>query len=101
MVTWFRARVNCLSFGEQKWERRGERCKLCGEEGEDLVHFLLNCERLEDYRRQSLQLQRPRMERQIDQVGEFLFGNQCEREKRKILHQMWTKRRGVLESATN
>ena len=99
-VTWFRARVNCLGFGDQRWERRGDRCKLCGQEGEDLVHFLLTCERLDEMRRQSVQLQRPRMERPVDQVGEFLFGRQMEEQKRRLLHKMWMMRGGILGTQT-
>ena len=98
-VTWFKARVNCLSFGDQRWERRSEMCKLCGQGGEDLVHFILICGRLDGLRRQSLQLQRPWMEKKEDQVGQFLFGEQFQVQRRQLLHAMWKRRGRILENS--
>ena len=93
--------MNCLNFGEQRWERRSERCRLCGQEGEDLVHFMLICGRLDGLRRQSLQLQRPWVERMEDQVGQFLFDEQLQVQKRQLLNEMWKRRGRILRGTIN
>ena len=72
-------------------------CILCGEEGEDLVHFLLHCKELQGLRNEMLQLQRPMVEDPVETVGEFLFGKTFEGQKRKLLHRMWLRRRRILE----
>ena len=46
---WFRARTNCLWLGDRKREREEERCMICRkEELENLLHFVFDCEELED-----------------------------------------------------
>ena len=48
-----RARINALKLEEHKGrgiEGYNKKCKLCGEEEEDLVHFISRCEKLEPVR---------------------------------------------------
>ena len=48
-----RARINALKLEEQKGRGRenyNKRCKLCGEEDEDMVHFIVKCRNLEEKR---------------------------------------------------
>ena len=48
-----RARINALKLEEQKGrgiENYNKSCKLCGEEDEDLVHFITKCKNLEQNR---------------------------------------------------
>ena len=48
-----RARINALKLEEQKGRGRenyNKRCKLCGEEDEDMVHFIVKCKNLEEER---------------------------------------------------
>lgn len=91
-LLWFRARSNCLSLGEDRWQRRAEECRVCRETGEDIEHFILDCMPLEEQRKSSIVLQRPRLESRLEVMGEFLFGEGNARVKRETLYNMWLER---------
>ena len=95
---WFAARTNCLWLGDRQRDREGDGCAACG--GlvvEDLRHFLLECEGLEEERRAAVELQRPRVEDFEETMGEFLFGGEggeCGRRKKMgVLKRMWKRRK--------
>ena len=76
----------------------GERdiCQICkGEVREDLLHFVLDCEKLEDLRVGAVELQRPRIEDGVELMGNFLFANNNDTKRRTILYKMWKKRRDL------
>ena len=89
---WFRARTNCLRLGDRNRHVGGEtECFICGEETEDLKHFILDCRGLETTRQTLTGLQRPRVEDWRVVVGEFLFGSEVGRNKRE-LYSLWRER---------
>ena len=47
----FKARADNLTLNSKKWNGRADtKCDLCGDEREDLVHFLIDCNKLENKR---------------------------------------------------
>ena len=93
-----RARVNSLKLEEAVGrgnEFYNRTCKLCNQEEEDLVHFLMKCPALERQRNDRLlnkDLQDPK-ERMI----EFLFKKEKFKEKARMIRMMWYTRRNILE----
>ena len=93
-VIWFKARTNCLTLGDRNRHIGGETdCFMCGQETENLRHFLLDCGELETTRRTMTGLQRPRREDWREVMGEFLFGEEKMRN-RGELYRLWRKREG-------
>ena len=89
---WFRARTNCLTLGDRNRHIGGTtECFMCGEEVEDLRHFILDCKELEEVRADMTRLQRPRLEDWREVIGEFLYGKEKERSKRE-LYGLWKAR---------
>ena len=72
--------------------QNGSNCKLCGGGMEDLRHFVLECQYLEEWRGELSELQRPRLEREEEVLGHFLFGEGDMRKRRRVLYQMWRER---------
>ena len=61
---------------------------MCNETDEDLFHFLLLCNKLDEIRR--VELQRPIMESEIVVVGNFIFEEEEQiYDKMRIVEQMW------------
>jgi len=90
---WLRARLNCLELGERKRFEGGDtRCTLCGEEVEDRKHVIMDCESLEEERREEVILQRPREENEEEILGRFLFEREGQMKRRAIFHRMWLSR---------
>ena len=72
-----RARINAFHLEEQKgWRQKNYNttCKLCGEEREDLVHFIIKCKSLETKRNYNL------IEKDIkypeDRIRKLLYRNE-------------------------
>ena len=90
----FGARSNSLNLNDMKKHSGGEAtCDVCGEEEEDLIHFMVRCRGLEDRRdRELIEKYRGRDDRET--TGKILFYmKKDEVEKlKKILRFMWTKR---------
>ena len=93
---WYRARANCLKLEDKNRETNKE-CKLCGEEIENLEHFLLKCGRLETIRTQDIRLQKPHNENVNEVIGEFLFTKDDINTKKEILKKMWQKRATIIK----
>ena len=91
-VIWFRARTNCLTLGDRKrhWGEETN-CFMCREGREDLRHFILDCDRLEEIRIGIIGLQRPRLEDWREVLGRFLYGEDGE-SGRRGLWRMWKER---------
>ena len=93
---WFRARTNCLWLGDRRREMDEERCMICGRGViEDLMHFVLDCEELEEERGLAIELQRPRVQQRRELIGEFLFGEEEKERKSGALMRMWRRRRQI------
>ena len=73
----------------------GDRRRDVKRELEDLLHFVLDCGKLEEERREAFELQRPKVEQRQTVVGEFLFGEEESGRKSKIFMKMWRKRRQI------
>lgn len=55
-----KARSDTLPLGWRNWEVEEEKiCALCRVENETLLHFLLNCNKLQEERNKCIELQRP------------------------------------------
>ena len=93
---WFRARTNCLDLDDKKWKELNS-CRLCGVEKEDLIHFLLICETLQQIRARSILLQRPHTSDATEQMGDFLFEYDDMEERKALLFQMWNARTNFLK----
>lgn len=93
----YRARANCLPFNDRK-RHTGEdtSCKICrqGSGSETLERFMLMCPVLSEERvKSTILLQQPFQEDNATTIAEFLFQAQDMMEKKKMLYQMWKKRR--------
>merc|ERR1712179_177357 len=93
-----RARINALKLEEQKGrgiENYNKKCKLCGEEDEDLVHFISKCEKLEqirDYNLLDKNISNPE-----DRMRTLLFKNDRRLKMGKLIRDLWDLRRKLLK----
>ena len=92
---WFAARTNCMMLGDRRWGE-GRECRMCGYEKEDQMHFILDCEWMEQYRQDAVELQRPRGPDREETLGCFLFGEESEVERRGVVLRMWRAREGMM-----
>ena len=91
----FRARTNTLNLRDRKRFKGEEtKCLICGEELENLQHFLLECEGYKEERITSMKLQQPYRENRSEVIGRFLFEikNEKEAEVKETIYKMWWKR---------
>ena len=86
----YQARTNTLQLSDRnRFGKESTACKLCKAEIEDLEHFLLHCQTLNNVRQEINTLQQPYIEDHDKIMMDFLF-NQEEMEARKEgLYQMW------------
>ncbi len=73
-------------------------CKLCGEEKEDLVHFLLWCPAYATERAESQILQQPYEE---EVLGKLLFENNNIAESKQMILKLWRKREKLMKDTEN
>ena len=72
-------------------------CKMCGDGIETLEHFILTCVALQGIRNRRVELQMPRAEQYLDQMGCILLlhtdhnDNDME-EKIQLIYDMWISR---------
>ena len=57
-----------------RFKREDISCVMCGGENEDIVHFVVECCKLQDCRNKIVKLQLPQEENSLELVGEVLFG---------------------------
>ena len=93
-VLLFRARANALDLKDRQRFTGGDTsCKLCGEEYEDLTHFMIRCRGLEGERNQQIVIKN-KEDNDEDTVGNILFeiDEKDLEETKKMLKRMWNKR---------
>ena len=95
----FRMRTNTLNLNDRnRFKGENISCVMCGAEKEDIVHFVVECCKLQEYRNGILKLQHPQEENSLELVGEVLFGDiSYQRE----LLEMWVERRNRVERASS
>ena len=95
----FRLRTNTLNLNDcNRFTGEDIRCVMCGGEKEDIVHFVVKCCKLQDYRNKIVKLQLPQEENSLELVGEVLFG---EVYYQRELLEMWVARRDRVGQASN
>ena len=93
-----RARTNSLKLEEHKG--RGvpgydRTCKLCMKEEENLVHFIVDCEELEDVR--NYKLINRSQETSEDRMITLLFYNDNQQDIGYMIKKLWEKRRNLMK----
>ena len=90
---WFRGRSNTLDINiENRHRTEGKTlCDLCEKEDETTIHFLLNCEELEDKRDKDI-IRKFSQTNKEDTIGEILFSKTDIEEIKCMLENMWRKR---------
>ena len=100
-VILFQARSNTLCLEDRK-RHVGEEtlCRLCQKENENLVHFILKCQKLSETREAIPPLQHAQKEDDEETLKDFLFnGKQDEEErekKKRWLYRLWKNRKSIL-----
>ena len=90
----FLARSNTLPLNiKRKYTGGDTKCELCNTENEDLVHFLINCKKLEHKMNKEIMLKN-RNENKETMVGNILFKEDKEKTK-EMITQMWNYRAGM------
>ena len=93
-----RARTNTLQVEEFIHRRNGNHdttFKLCGQEEEDLLHFIIKCPRLNQKRNRRL-MNRWRNRDKNRQVIDLLFNEKDFKEVSQMLRAMWLHRKDLL-----
>ena len=93
-----KARMNALKLEEQMGrgkENYDRSCKLCGQEDEDIVHFIVTCEKLEEARNTDL-LDRG-IENPEETMRKILFREERGQEVGKMIRKLWESRKKQLK----
>ena len=101
-VVLFQARTNSLPLEDRKrHESKETTCRLCGEETEDLGHFILSCTKLSEIRSQISPLQRPYISDKSYILKTFVFDTEEDHDgmqrRKEWLYQLWRARKKVLK----
>ena len=101
-VVLFQARTNSLPLEDRKrHESKETTCRLCGEETEDLGHFILICTKLSEIRSQISPLQRPYISDKSYILKTFVFDTEEDHDgmerRKEWLYQLWRARKKVLK----
>ena len=91
----FRARANVMGLNDFNRHHRDEVrrvtvCGICGEEDEDLGHFMLRCEGISE--RDERLVERMRGVDEVETLGKLLFTGGCVKEVGMMIYQMWGER---------
>ena len=96
---WFKARANCLKLNDRKRFLKMEmKCEVCGDEKEDIIHFILECSPLNELRSNAAELQRPLNQNKEEIIGIFLFNPNCIETCKELLYRMWLRRNYIIRS---
>ena len=87
-------KANCLFFKKQNEENR---CKICNDGNEDLKHFILHCNKLEEIRKTHILLQRPYPEDEDELLSKIIFENTDKEEIKIIMGKMWSRRLSLIK----
>ena len=93
----FQARTNSLDLNDEnrhkkKVEEQDTRCKLCGNEYEDIIHFMIDCKEIEKTRDKQL-MKRHQDENKETMIGNILFKQENIEETKIMLGKMWKYRK--------
>ena len=89
-----KARINSLQLEEHKsrgCQNYDKKCKLCGEETEDIVHFLIKCKELEKMR--NYKLINKNIRNPEERLRELLYKNKEHQEIGKLIKNLWMLRK--------
>ena len=93
-----RARINALKLEEHKGrgiEGYDKTCRLCGEEEEDLVHFVSNCKKLEAVR--NYEILDKNTNNSEERMRKLLYRDDRCWEVGKMIKDLWDLRRKILK----
>ena len=94
----FRIKTNTLPLNDRKRHTAEDTsCKLCNYECEDVQHFMIDCNSLQECRKNIFELQRPVNENKDKVLGELLFGYGIKNE--IGIYNMWKLRNKMLEES--
>ena len=68
-----KVRSNTIKLQWREKEEKEKICKLCKLEKETLHHFLIDCVVLQDIRNECIEMQRPRVENELDVIKKLLL----------------------------
>ena len=92
----FQARTNTLDLNTRnrfkKEDEKDTRCKLCGKENENLIHFLIECKEMEKVRDKEL-MKKYQEENMETMTGNILFNMENIEETKIMLGKMWKYRK--------
>ena len=98
-----KARTNSLQIGEVLGRRKDYKeanfdttCQLCGKETEDLEHFLIKCEKLEEGRENELMRKTKKM-KQEEKIAYILFKSKRWEEAGNMIYKLWHLRKILLK----
>ena len=94
-----RARTNTIKLEEHKG--RGligydKTCKLCKEDKEDIVHFIIDCKKLEKCR--NYNLIDKNIQNSEEKMRKLLFRNKKHQEIGQMIKELWIERKEILDS---
>lgn len=100
-VILYQARSNSIPLEDKKrFSNEVTLCRLCKKEVEDLAHFILECNKLNEVRTVIPSLQRPYKEDKNQVMRDFLFSTENEardmEEKKLSLYELWRARKKML-----
>ena len=89
---WFGSRTNTLEINieNRHRENKNTKCDLCGKEDETTIHFILECEKLEDKRNKELIRKYTQTEKE-DTLAKILFSKDDTEEIKYMLENLWRK----------
>ena len=97
-----KARTNSMQLAD--WYARGTKgkgdatCPLCKRTKEDIIHFLIDCKRLDDYRNQEIMTLLPKIKPREVRVKNLLFRIKRWREIAEMILNMWNGRKRIIEN---
>ncbi len=81
----FKCRTNTLKLNDRnRFRNEDTKCEMCGNENEELKHFLLWCPAYSAARQKNIKLQQPFQEEDDNIIGDLLFGNNIEEAKETV-----------------
>ena len=90
---WFGGRTNTIELNYENRHRTGKStiCDLCEKEDETTIHFILDCEVLNDKRDKNI-IEKYKQQNKEDTIGKILFSNNDTEKIKNMLESMWRKR---------
>lgn len=103
----FKARTGTLPLNDKKRHIIDgcTKCQLCDADYEDIEHFLLHCQALNDTRKKAICLQKPYNENEMDIIADFLLFNETNEDiiedNKNVLYALWCKRKSITNNIKN